>query len=54
MIQVLMARREEIDSRDNAVDKQHDLPVYRRVHCLLTLLDEHLDQFNQHKKLSIR
>ena len=40
MIQVLMARREEIDSRDNAVDKQHDLPVHRRVHCLLTLLAE--------------
>lgn len=40
----IMARREEIDSKENAIDSQHDLPVYHRVESFLALLTSQVDQ----------
>ncbi|CAF3289844.1 unnamed protein product [Rotaria sp. Silwood2] len=54
IIKNLMACREGIDSKENAVDKQHDLPVYHRIHHILTILINHINQFDNEKKLSFR
>ncbi|CAF1535427.1 unnamed protein product, partial [Adineta ricciae] len=35
IIKKVMARRDEIDSKENAIDNRHDLPVYHRVQSLL-------------------
>jgi hypothetical protein len=53
-MKMIMARREEIDSRDNAVDNHHDLPVYHRIHHLLTVLSAHADKLDHQKKVSMR
>jgi hypothetical protein len=49
-----MSHREEVDSKQNAIDNQHDLPVYHRIHRILTNLICHIDQFDDEKKLSFR
>jgi hypothetical protein len=53
-MKTLMSRREEIDSKENAIDKQHDLPVYHRLHRILTILISHIDHFHNTEKLSFR
>lgn len=42
-----MSRREEIDSTQNAIDAQHDLPVYHRIHHILRFLTSQVDQFRK-------
>ena len=54
VIKKIMSRREEIDSRENAIDHRHDLPVYHRVQNLLKILNSHLNQFDNEKKMSFR
>ena len=54
IIQKIMSRREEIDSKENAIDNQHDLPVYHRIQRILTNLNSHINQFDNEKKLSFR
>ena len=49
-----MSCREEIDSKQNAIDNQHDLPVYHRIQQLLTILDSQIGQFDNEKKNSFR
>ncbi|CAF1053155.1 unnamed protein product [Adineta ricciae] len=49
-----MARRDEIDSKENAIDNRHDLPVYHRVQSLLTTLNNHLEKFDHTRKVSFR
>ena len=47
-----MSCREEIDSKENANDNQHDLPVYHRIQRLLTDLYSNINQYNNDKQLS--
>ncbi|CAF3309553.1 unnamed protein product [Rotaria socialis] len=54
IIKKMMSYREEIDSKENAIDKQHDLPVYHRIQHLLKNLTSHIDQFNNEEKISFR
>jgi len=49
-----MARREQVDSKENAIDNQHDLPVYHRIQRLLAILNSHINNFDNDKKLSFR
>jgi len=49
-----MSLREELDSKQNANDNLHDLPVYHRIHCILTKLVCYIDQFDDEMKLSLR
>jgi hypothetical protein len=49
-----MARREEIDSKENGLDNQHDLPVYHRIQCLLNNLNSNINQFNNENKIHFR
>ena len=49
-----MSRREEIDSKQNALDNQHDLPVYHRIQRLLTNINSNIDQFDNDKKIHFR
>jgi hypothetical protein len=49
-----MSLREELDSKQNANDNLHDLPVYHRIHCILTKLISYIDQFDDEMKLSLR
>jgi len=49
-----MSHREEIDSKENALDKEHDLPVYHRIQRVLTDLNSHINQFDNEKKNSFR
>ncbi|CAF4787876.1 unnamed protein product [Rotaria sp. Silwood1] len=54
IIKNLMSRREEIDSKENAIDNQHDLPIYHRIHRILTILINHINQFDNENKNSFR
>ncbi|CAF1219378.1 unnamed protein product [Adineta steineri] len=54
IIKKMMTRREEIDSKENAIDNQHDLPVYHRIQSLLTILNSKINDFDNEKKLSFR
>jgi hypothetical protein len=54
LIKKMMSRREEIDSKENALDRQHDLPVYHRIQRLLTNLNSHINQFNNQQKIPFR
>lgn len=54
IIDKLLSRRDEIDSKENGIDNQHDLPVYHRIQRLLTNLSSHLQQFNQEKLQQFR
>ena len=54
VITKLMSRREDIDSKENALDHHHDLPVYRRLHALLTNLMNQIGQFDSETKLAFR
>ena len=49
-----MLQREEIDSKENALDSQHDLPVYHRIEKLLTNLNSNIDQFDSERKIQFR
>jgi hypothetical protein len=49
-----MSRREEIDSKENAINNQHDLPVYHRIHRILTNLIPLINRFDDEEKLSFR
>jgi hypothetical protein len=49
-----MSCREEIDSKQNALDNQHDLPVYHRIRRLLTNINSNIDQFDNEKKIHFR
>jgi len=49
-----MSRREEIDLKQNALDNQHDLPVYHRIQRLLTNINSNIDQFDNDKKIHFR
>ena len=44
-----MSRRDEIDSKENGIDSEHDLPVYHRIQRLLNNLYSHIHLFNQQK-----
>ena len=50
VIEKLHLHREEIDSKENAIDQKHDLPVYRRIKRLLGKLDSYLDDFDDERK----
>ncbi|CAF4091004.1 unnamed protein product, partial [Adineta steineri] len=54
IIKKMMSRREEIDSKENAIDNQHDLPVYHRIQSLLAILNSKINDFDNEKKLSFR
>ncbi|CAF3633173.1 unnamed protein product [Rotaria sp. Silwood1] len=54
IIKNLMSRQEEIDSKENAIDNQHDLPIYHRIHRILTILINHINQFDNENKNSFR
>ncbi|CAF3902890.1 unnamed protein product [Rotaria sordida] len=54
IIKKLISRREEIDSKENAIDNQHDLPIYHRIHRILTILISHINQFDNERKFSFR
>ena len=54
MIQILMSRREELDSNENGIDNQHDLPVYHRIHRMLTILISHVQSLDNEMKSSFR
>ena len=49
-----MSYREEIDLKENAINDQHDLPIYHRIHRILTILTSHINQFDNEKKISFR
>lgn len=49
-----MSLRDELDSKQNANDNLHDLPVYHRLHSILTKLICYIDQFDDEMKLSFR
>ncbi|CAM4750560.1 unnamed protein product [Rotaria magnacalcarata] len=54
IIKKLVSIRAEVDSKENAIDNQHDLPVYHRIHRILTILIDRINQFDNEKKLSFR
>jgi hypothetical protein len=54
IIQKIMSHTEEIDSNENAVDAQHDLPVYHRIHYILTNIISQINQFDNEYKLLFR
>jgi hypothetical protein len=54
ILKKLMSCREEIDSKQNALDNQHDLPVYHRIRRLLTNINSNIDQFDNEKKIHFR
>jgi hypothetical protein len=54
IIQKMMSCREEIDSKENAFDNQHDLPVYHRIQRLLNNLNSNINQFNNQDKIRFR
>ncbi|UJR24725.1 hypothetical protein I4U23_006099 [Adineta vaga] len=54
IIKKIMLCRDEIDSKENAIDNQHDLPVYHRIQRLLTLLNSYMDKIDKQKKASLR
>ncbi|CAF1560999.1 unnamed protein product, partial [Adineta steineri] len=54
IVKKMISRREEIDSKENAIDNQHDLPVYHRIQSLLTILNSKINDFDNEKKLSFR
>ncbi|CAF4251012.1 unnamed protein product, partial [Rotaria sp. Silwood2] len=51
-IKKIMSYRDEIDSKEDAIDKQHDLPVYHRIQYILNDFISHINQFNNEKKKS--
>ncbi|CAF1192166.1 unnamed protein product [Rotaria sordida] len=54
IIKKVMSCREEIDSKENAIDNQHDLPVYHRIQKILKNLISHINQFDNEKKIHFR
>ncbi|CAF3242290.1 unnamed protein product, partial [Rotaria sp. Silwood2] len=54
IIKKIMLFRDELDSKQNAIDSQHDLPVYRRVQLILNNLDGYIDKFGNEKKKFVR
>lgn len=54
IIKKIISYREEIDSKQNAIDEQHDLPVYHRIQNILQVLIYHINQFDDEKKVSFR
>ena len=54
LIEKIMARREEIDSKANAMDAQHDLPVYHRLQDLLTSIISSLKSFSAERRKPFR
>ena len=54
IIKKIISQREEIDLKENAVDSEHDLPVYHRIQQLLTTLNENLDQFDAERTAAFR
>lgn len=49
-----MSRRDEIDQNQNAIDAQHDLPVYHRVHQILTSLILHIEELRRDHVETVR
>ncbi|CAF4130497.1 unnamed protein product, partial [Rotaria sp. Silwood2] len=54
IIKKIMLFRDELDSKQNAIDSQHDLPVYRRIQLILNNLDGYIDKFGNEKKKFVR
>lgn len=54
MIQRLISFRNEIDSKENAIDSQSDLPVYHRIRRLLSILISNVYRFNKTMKDDFR
>jgi hypothetical protein len=54
IIQKIISRREEIDSKENGIDNKHDLPVYHRIQRLLNILNSNINQFNNQNKIQFR
>ena len=54
IIQQLISYRTEIDSKENGINNQHDLPVYHRIHRILNILTTHIRAMNDSAKQSIR
>ena len=52
LIEKVMSRREAIDSKANAVDRQHDLPVYRRLRQMFTSLLSSLQRLSTERQKS--
>ena len=45
-----MLCREEINSKGNAIDQQHDLPVYHRIHQILININSHINEYDDDNK----
>ena len=54
IVQTLISQRQEIDSKENGIDNQHDLPVYHRIHRIGTILISSISQFDTDIKSSFR
>ena len=53
IIQNLMFCQEEINSKENAIDNQHDLPIYRRFDAILTNLYFQINDFDNEEKIIV-
>ncbi|CAF4130372.1 unnamed protein product [Rotaria sordida] len=54
IITKIMSYRDDIDTKQNAINNQHDLPVYRRIQTILTNLMFKINEFNNEKKIHFR
>ncbi|CAF1145573.1 unnamed protein product [Rotaria sp. Silwood1] len=54
VIKQVMLCREDVDSKQNAIDNQHDLPVYHRIETILKNLTSIMDQLDNEKKIQFR
>ncbi|CAF3971219.1 unnamed protein product [Adineta steineri] len=54
IIKNLMLHRDEIDSKENAINNQQDLPIYHRVQRILIKLISYMKQLSNEEKLPLR
>ncbi|CAF4325194.1 unnamed protein product, partial [Adineta steineri] len=54
IIKNLMLHRDEIDSKENAINNQQDLPIYHRIQRILTKLISYMKQLSNEEKLPLR
>jgi hypothetical protein len=47
-----MLRRDEIDTNENGLDSEHDLPVYHRIEKILQEIISNIDKFDNKHKMS--
>ncbi|CAF4467932.1 unnamed protein product [Rotaria sp. Silwood2] len=54
IIKKIMSYRDDIDTKQNAINNQHDLPVCRRIQTILTNLIFKINEFDNEKKIHFR